>query len=447
MPLRFSRFLSILAGSFFLRRSMETTAKKKFKVITLGCRTNQYESQGYCDQLLASGYEEASAGEDADLCIVNTCTVTEGADSSSRHEIRHLSRTYPNARIVVTGCLAERAPEEMKILPNVSHVISNKDKEHLLSQVFPEEAWPEFSIRQFGDRTRAFVKVQDGCNSFCTYCILPYVRGRSRSRRLNDIVKEVEGLIANGYKEVVITGINVGDFDGAPLDKEVPLRLVDLVQAIDVLPGLKRLRISSIDPDEVDEHLLHAVLQGKTTCHSMHIVLQSGSNVILKRMNRKYTREIFIETIDRIRKESPDFTVTTDVIVGFPGESDRDFQDTLDMMDYVRFAKVHMFPYSPRERTRAALYPNRIPSDVMNERRQQVLRKAEKHAFDVRERYVGKTMKVLFEHASNEGQRITGHTENFLSVTIDKENVKANDLLDVELISNHPEGLFGRVVL
>jgi threonylcarbamoyladenosine tRNA methylthiotransferase MtaB len=425
---------------------MENGVRKKFKVVTLGCRTNQYESQAYADQLLLAGYAEALDGEEADLCIVNTCTVTEGADSSSRHEIRHLSRKHPHARIVVTGCLAERVPEEVKILPNVSHVISNKDKEYLLPQVFPEDAWPEFSIRHFGDHTRAFVKVQDGCNSFCTYCILPYVRGRSRSRRLKDIVEEVKGLIANGYKEVVITGINVGDFDGAPQDGEKPLRLVDLVNAIDPLPGLERLRISSIDPDEVDDELLFAVLRGKTTCHSMHIVLQSGSNVILKRMNRKYTREVFIDTIDRIRKESADFTFTTDVIVGFPGESERDFQDTLDMMDYVRFAKVHMFPFSPRERTRAALYPHRISPGVMNERRQEILRRAEKQSFELRSRYVGRTMKVLFENAQDRDKHISGHTENFLPVFIEKAHHKSNDILHVELLSNHPEGLFGRVI-
>ncbi len=422
------------------------SVKKKFKVVTLGCRTNQYESQAYSDQLLKSGYEEVKEGEEADLCIVNTCTVTEGADSSSRHEIRHLSRKYPQARIVVTGCLAERVPEEVRALPNVSHVVSNKEKENLLPLIFPEEAWPEFAISHFGDHTRAFVKVQDGCNSFCTYCILPYVRGRSRSRRLEDIVEETKGLIANGYKEVVITGINVGDFDGAPIEGEKPLRLVDLVYAIDALPGLERLRISSIDPDEVDDELLSAVLKGKTTCHSMHIVLQSGSNVILKRMNRKYTREVFIDTIDRIRKESADFTLTTDVIVGFPGESELDFQDTLDMMDYVRFAKVHMFPYSPRERTRAALYPNRISSAVMNERRQEILRRAEKHAFELRNRYIGRTMKVLFENAQKQEGHITGHTENFLPVFIEKTSQRANDLLNVELFSNHPEGLFGRVI-
>ncbi len=399
--------------------------KKKFKVVTLGCRTNQYESQAYSDQLRAMGYEQTEG--EAELCIVNTCTVTESADRSSRHQIRQLAKENPGAKIVVTGCLAERVQEEV---PGVDLVVLNKDKEHLLNLVFPEEEIPEFSIRQFEAHTRAFVKVQDGCSSFCTYCIIPYVRGRSRSRVLEEILVEVRTLIANGYKEVVLTGINIGDFDGGG-------RLADLVRAVDAVDGLKRLRVSSIDPDEVDEDLADAILNGKNTCPSMHIVLQSGSNVILKRMNRKYTREIFIETIERLKKACPDFTFTTDVIVGFPGESERDFEDTLEMMDKVRFAKVHMFPYSPRKRTRAALYPNQIAHDVIQERKAKVLRLSERHAFELRQTYVGKKRWVLFE---NEG----GHTDNFLRVNV--EGMQPNDLREVEFINNEADALVGRVI-
>lgn len=407
--------------------------QKKFKIVTLGCRTNQYESQGYTDQLKAMGYTAAGDDEPAELCIVNTCTVTEGADSSSRHQIRQLARNNPGAKIVVTGCLAERKPDELMKIGGVSLVVSNKDKEKLLSQVFPEEDVPEFSIKHFEAHTRAFVKVQDGCNSFCTYCIIPYVRGRSRSRPMDDILKEVRGLVDNGYKEVVITGINVGDFE------EGQHRLADLVRAIDQVEGLKRVRVSSIDPDEVDDNLADAILNGKNTCPSMHIVLQSGSNVILKRMNRKYTREIFIETVEKLKAARPDFTFTTDIIVGFPGESERDFEDTLEMMDKVRFAKVHMFPYSPRERTRAALYPNRVPEGVVQERKQRLLRLAEKHAFELRGRYVGQKRKVLFEESCQ------GHTDNFLAVKVDT-HVKANELLEVELIGNDADALVGRVL-
>ncbi len=413
-------------------------SSKKFKVVTLGCRTNQYESQAYTDQLKKMGYVEAKEDEEAELCIVNTCTVTESADSSSRYQIRHLARDNPGSKIVVTGCLAERTPAELVNLPNVSHVISNKDKENLLSFVFPEVEIPEFAIENFSAHTRSFVKVQDGCNSFCTYCIIPYVRGRSRSRTTPDILKEIEGLIASGKKEVVLTGINIGDFE----DGEQ--RLADLVRQVDLIPGLERLRVSSIDADEVDEDLAGAILEGKKTCQSMHIVLQSGSNVILKRMNRKYTRQIFLETIERLKKASPDFTFTTDIIVGFPGETEEDFQDTLSLVREIRFAKVHMFPYSPRERTRAALYPNQVPKDVIARRKQEVLRLTEEVGFELRNAYLGRTMKVLLESedASRPGY-IFGHTENFLPVYIPLGNLKSNDLIQVKLLTNEPDALIG----
>jgi threonylcarbamoyladenosine tRNA methylthiotransferase MtaB len=411
---------------------------KKFKVVTLGCRTNQYESQGYSDQLRKLGYIPASDGEEADLCIVNTCTVTEGADSSSRHEIRHLLKAHPNAKVAVTGCMAERAPDVVRAIDSRIEIIPNAEKERLLNRIFPEEeSLPEFNIQAFDGHTRAFVKVQDGCNSFCTYCIIPYVRGRSRSRQIPEILKEIEGLVASGYKEVVITGINVGDFDGGG-------RLADLVRAVDRVDGLKRLRISSIDPDEVDADLASAVLNGRATCPSMHIVLQAGSNVVLKRMNRKYTRQIFLETVEKMLLKEPDFTVTTDIIVGFPGESEADFQETLEIVSKVQFAKVHMFPYSPRKRTRAALYPNQVGPDVIRRRKQELLRLAERAAFDLRSRFVGRKMPVLLENEEKEGM-IFGHTPNFLRVSVPKEQFRPNDLIDVELIDNTPLCLIGKL--
>lgn len=413
---------------------MESEVRKKFKVATLGCRTNQYESQAYIDQLKAMGYVEAKQDEQADLCIVNTCTVTESADSHSRHEIRSLARHHPGAKIVVTGCLAESLPH----MEEVNLVVLNQDKEKLLSIALPEESeFPEFAINQFEGRTRAFVKVQDGCNSFCTYCIIPYVRGRSRSRPLEEILTEIKGLVENGYKEIVLTGINIGDYDGG----DNSIRLAGLVRAADQVEGVQRLRLSSIDPDEVDEDLMDAILNGKNTCPSLHIVLQSGSNAILKRMNRKYTRQIFEESIQKLRQAHPDFTFTTDVIVGFPGESDSDFQETLDLMKEVRFAKVHMFPYSVRKRTRAALFSGKIPSEVIGKRKAIVLEQAERLAFELREQYVGRTMRVLLE--TEKGEHMVGHTDNFLTVLVPKGNLTSNQLVQVNLIENRPEGLWG----
>jgi threonylcarbamoyladenosine tRNA methylthiotransferase MtaB len=407
---------------------------KKYKVATLGCRTNQYESEAYASQLRALGYEEAHGDEKAEICIVNTCTVTEGADSSSRHQIRQFHRQHPGSKLVVTGCLAERIPAEILAMDGVSHVVRNQEKENLLQKVFPEEEMPEFKIDQFAAHTRAFVKVQDGCNSFCTYCVIPYVRGRSRSRPLPEILDEIKGLVQNGYKEVVLTGINIGDFAA-----ETGERLADLIRIVDGIDGLERIRVSSIDPDEVDDALMDAVLNGKKTCPSFHIVLQAGSNVTLKRMNRKYTKQIFLETIAKLKKASPSFTFTTDVIVGFPGETDADFEETLDIMREVQFAKVHMFPYSVRERTRAALYPNKVSPQAISQRKEIVLRESEKQAFLLREGYVGKTLKVLVESEDPS----FGHSENFLPVFL-TEPVSRNSIVNVLCLENRPNGLYAR---
>lgn len=406
-----------------------------FKIATLGCRTNQYESSAYKNQLEALGYNDAKEGESADICIINTCTVTEGADRDSRASIRKIIRNNPGAKVVVTGCYAERNPNLKNEIEGIDHIIKNTEKEDLMGQIFPDIEVPEFKINHFDAHTRAFVKVQDGCNSYCTYCIIPYVRGRSRSKTIEEVVKEVEALVLNGYKEVVLTGINIGDFDG----KDGTKRLSDLIRAVDQVEGLERLRVSSIDPDEVEDDVIDVLLTCKTTCPSMHIVLQSGSNVTLKKMNRKYTRQVFLKTIERLKAIKPTFTFTTDVIVGFPGETEQDLQETLDVMSQVKFAKVHMFPYSERPRTKAAQYPNKVPEDVIKERKERVLRASELHSFELRQTFLNQTMKVLIE-----GKEGFGHTENFLPVYVQGEGFVQNQIVDVLLIENNALGLIGK---
>ncbi|MDF2550489.1 MAG: hypothetical protein K0S07_1556 [Chlamydiales bacterium] len=428
-----------------LQQDPEQDLDKKYRVVSLGCRTNQYEAQAYQDQLIGLGFQQAQEGERASLCIVNTCTVTEMADKSSRYEVRRLARENPKAKIVVTGCSAEKNRDALLNIQGVSAVVPNKEKENLLSLIYPEEEMPEFAIKQFDGHTRAFIKVQDGCNSFCTYCIIPYVRGRSRSRPLSAIISEVEALVSAGYREVVLTGINIGDFDGGKKKGETPDRLADLVRAVDAVEGLKRLRISSIDPDEVDDDLIEAVLNGKTTAPSMHIVLQSGSNAILKRMNRKYTKQLFFDTIQRLKSALPHFTCTTDVIVGFPGETEQDFQETLEAIHEVQFAKVHMFPYSKREGTKAATYLNQVPDPVIMERKSRLLRAAEECAFALREKFVGQQMTVLVENKESEGHSF-GHTENFLPVRLIGTSLAPGQLATVQLTSNTPLGLEGKVL-
>lgn len=412
---------------------------KTFKLVTLGCRTNQYETQAYRDQLIQLGFKEAEEGEEAAVCVVNTCTVTASADSSSRHQIRKLIRENPEAKVVVTGCLVDNQKSLADEIEGIFKIVPNKEKDKAIAALFPDEDLPEFSIKNFEGHTRAFVKVQDGCNSFCSYCIIPYVRGRSRSRTVEEVVTEVKGLVENGYKEVVITGINVGDFDGKGEGN-----LASLIKAVDKVEGLERLRVSSIDPDEVNEELMDAILNGKTTCPSMHIVLQSGSNIILKKMRRKYTRQCFFETVEKLKKHEPSFTFTTDVIVGFPGETEQDFEDTLDVIHEVKFAKVHMFPYSQRERTKAYFFPDQVPHDVILERKSQVLKLADQVAFDLRNQFLHKKMSVLLENG--EGDMMFGHTANFLSVMVPKKNHHSNEMIMVELVENHEKALLGRSI-
>jgi len=421
-------------------------SQPKYKIVTLGCRTNQYESQAYADQLKQMGYTKAHEGDEVDLCIVNSCTVTASADQQSRYEMRQLAKHHPNAKLYVTGCAAEKSADEIKQIKGVTAVISNKEKEFLIASAFPDSSVPEFAIAQFDNHTRAFVKVQDGCNSFCTYCIIPYVRGRSRSRTMDDIRREVENVIANGYKEIVLTGINIGDFDGNRLEGKDSL--ADLVRLIDNVEGLERLRLSSIDPDEITDDLADAILSGKHTCHSLHLVLQSGSNVILTRMNRKYTRQIFLESVNRLRTLDPDFTFTTDVIVGFPGETDVDFNETLAVMRETQLVKTHMFPYSVRERTRAALMPNQVSPDIIKSRKQELLLEADAISFKRHAEFLGRTMKVLTESVDGENSgTIVGHTENFLKVSMPQVGIRSNELVDVSLIDNLDSGLWGEAVL
>lgn len=419
--------------------------KKRFKIVTLGCRTNQYESSAFANQLESLGFETVSEGSSCDLCIVNTCTVTESADHRSRAQIKQLLKQYPSAKIYVTGCYAERARELLSDLSPRIIIVPNSEKEQLLRGVAEKASQdlPEFRIREFEARTRAFVKVQDGCNSYCSYCIIPFVRGRSVSRSIDSVVQEVRDLVEGGYKEVVLTGINIGDFDDAGSKK----RLVDLVKEVDQIDGLHRLRLSSIDPDEVDDELIDVIGSGRATCHSMHIVLQSGSNYVLNRMRRKYTKQDFFAAIDRLLCFSPDFTFTTDVIVGFPGEREEDFLETLEVIEQAKFAKVHMFPYSVRPKTRASRFTDNVSKEVKEERRQTVLRLSEQVAFQLRENYLGQTMKVLLESPEKgETKSFRGHTENFLEVIVRGEGLRSNQIVEVELQHNEARGLIGTAV-
>jgi threonylcarbamoyladenosine tRNA methylthiotransferase MtaB len=409
-----------------------TIKKKLFDICVLGCRVNQYEIQAMTTQLESLGYTRAQEGEVADLCIVNTCAVTEHAESSSRHAIRSLMAKHKGAKVVVTGCLAERVPTLAREIPGIEAVIGNSSKESLVDTLFPENSVGPFSISRFDGHTRAFVKVQDGCNSFCSYCIVPYLRGRSRSRDPKAILDEILTLIDSGYKEVVLTGVNLGDF-------ELPgYSLAKLVRDIDQIPGLHRLRLSSINPNEITDDLIEAIVSGKSTCHSLHLVLQSGSDAVLQRMRRRYTRSDFLEIVRRFRQHDAKFMFTTDAIVGFPGEREEDFQDTLGVIDTVGFLKVHMFPYSERPGTSAVSLDGKVPEAIIKGRKTRLLQLAESVSYNIRNEFLGQRVVVLTEGEGHEGLTIHG-----LPVLVPEGACPPNSLLSVTLLENTTTHLIG----
>lgn len=416
---------------------------KYFKIIALGCRTNQYEAQAYKRQLLALGYEDLpDDSKQADLCIVNTCTVTARADADSIRQIRRLAKANPKARMVVTGCYAQAARDEIESMEEVDQVVSNLSKESLIEEIFPKEDVPEFAINAFPGYSRAFVKVQDGCNSFCSYCIIPYVRGRSRSRALPGIVSEVKDLIESGYKEVVLTGINIGDFDGGN-KKET---LSSLLCALNELEGLERIRFSSIDPEDLQSDFIDALMNCEKATPSLHLVLQSGSDSVLQRMRRKYRSADYKRVVQELRQRNPDFAFSTDVIVGFPGESEEDFQKTLQFIQEIGFVKVHVFPYSTRPGTLAAKYDGLLPSKIISDRKKKLIEFSDAAFKDYRKRFIGKQMKFLVE-ASEKGQYLSGHTDNFLKAYLPKELCRPNEHLVVELVDDcFEDGFLAEIV-
>lgn len=418
--------------------------EKTFRIISLGCRTNRYESDAYYQQLLSLGYIEAAEEEEVDLYIFNTCTVTQKADRESRQLVMRAARRHPKARIVVTGCASQRDKQKFAAIDSVSHVIDNGEKEQLISKLFPDIAQPPpFSLATLpAGHTRAFVKIQDGCDNACSYCIIPRVRGRSRSRPLPVICREVEQLVENGYREVVLTGIHIGGYRD-----ERGHELSQLLRALQGVEGLCRVRLSSIDPHEIREPLLEAIIANTKICRSLHLSLQSGSDKILESMRRKYRTEDFLKTVELCRKIDSHFTFSTDLIVGFPGEEQRDFADSLDFLE-IGFVKVHLFPYSQREKTRAIYLPNQVPPKTIFERR----RIADLHIREVmrkeREKYVGEELSLLSERerVGEEGAFFLGYSPHFIPIALAKEGgMRSNQLYRVRIIKNLENHLQGRL--
>jgi threonylcarbamoyladenosine tRNA methylthiotransferase MtaB len=404
---------------------------------TLGCKVNQYETEKIRESLETIGFVTVPFGSQADVYVINTCSVTHTADSKSRAAIRQALKRNAGAYVVVTGCYSERDPALVRGIEGVDLVVGNEEKDQI-----PERIAARFGVSGGSDRlsvtvrprlrTRAIVKVQDGCDHFCAYCIVPYVRRRKSSRPMEKALEEIRLLAEFGYKEVVLTGIRLGSYqDGSK-------RLPDLIKAAVQLDGIKRIRLSSIEPWEVDDALLEAMSHTKV-CRHLHIPLQSGDSNVLERMGRPYTGDQYLSIVSRVRERLPGIGITTDVIVGFPGETEKEFENTLRMIDDVGFSRLHVFRYSPRKGTKAAAMPDQVDPAVKKERAERLSEKGMLAMRKFAESLIGQVTEVLVERKID-GKQLAGFADNYVEVRFPGEAALIGRVVRVRILGTDRNG-------
>ena len=410
---------------------------KTFLIKTLGCKVNSYESEYMRNLLLANNYTEVS--ENADICIVNTCTVTNTADNKSKQVINNIKKNNPNALVIACGCFCQFRKDEINSLIDADIVLGNNNKSKIIEYIKEYEKnhkriidfydmnnqdFEDMEIRKFETHHRAFVKVEDGCNNFCSYCIIPYVRGRVRSKDFNKCIMEVQDLVLSGHKEIVLSGIHTGQYNSGSK------RLSDLINELSKIELLKRIRLSSVEIVELDSEMMKIIKDNKKFVSHLHIPLQSGCDKILKSMNRRYDLNYFTDKVNEIRKNRPGISLTTDVIVGFPGETDEDFIDTYNYCKSIKFAKIHVFPYSDRNGTVASRMTNKVPRSIAKERARKLIElsnELEKEYFDS---FIGKEVEVLIEELID--GVYYGCTDNYIPIKL-IGNYKINELYNIKL--------------
>ena len=403
----------------------------KFYIYTLGCKVNTYESNVIKDNLINNGYIEGKE-DDSDIYIINTCTVTNTSDNKSLKVIRRVVNNYPDKISIAVGCMTQVNYELLEGL-NVSIVLGNSGKSKIVDYIeefrkfkspiidvgnIMNSKFEDMCLNNF-NKTRAFVKIEDGCENYCSYCIIPYARGKVRSKEPNVVIEEIKNLIKDGHKEIVLTGIHTGHY-GADLND---YNLSKLLKNIEKIDGLKRLRISSIEITELDDEFMEVLRNSKILVDHMHIPLQSGSNKILELMNRKYDKKYFIDKINKIRNIRPDISITTDIIVGFPGETDKLFNETIETIEKIKFSKIHVFPFSLRRGTKAEELPNHVDDVTKKERVKKLIDISKELELEYFNKFVGKDVEFLPEIYKN--GYIIGHTGNYLSI---KKKGTINDL-------------------
>ena len=423
---------------------------KTVAFITLGCKVNQYETNAMTQQFIENDYEVVDHTQKADIYIVNTCTVTNMSDRKSRQMLRRVKELNKEAVVVACGCYAQIAKEELEKIKEINLVLGNNEKKDIVQYVekyikskIPEvqtedvmhqKDFVEFGDITFTEKTRAVIKIQDGCDRFCSYCIIPYARGRVRSRKPEHILSEIRKIAKEGIQEVVITGIHIASY-GKEFKEQYGL--IDLLEEMNEIEGIERIRLGSIEPLLITEAFVNRLEKLTKVCHQFHLSLQSGCDETLKRMNRRYTTEQFKDIVALLRNKFEDVILTTDIIVGFPGESEEEFEKTYTFLKEIKFYKMHVFKYSPRKGTKAAVMPNQIDGNKKEERSRKLIELSNQNEKAYNQNYIGKEVEILFEEEKNGIWQ--GHTKNYILAHYKTEKNIENRIMKLQCIEAEEE--------
>lgn len=424
--------------------------KKKVAFFTLGCKVNHYESESLKNQLLKLGYEEEEFTNKADIYIVNSCTVTSIADKKTRNILKRAKKSNPDSIVIVTGCYAQTNSKELLEIEEIDFVVGNSNKSGLVDfiidienkknrilteNIFSDRKYEEYEFATLREMSRAYIKIQDGCNNFCSYCKIPFGRGKSRSRSLENIIKEIKLLVTEGFKEFIIIGINLGAY-GEDLEEDITLE--NLLQTVVELDGVERVRIGSMYPDKITDSFIELMKNSPKLMPHMHISLQSCDDTVLKKMKRNYGVNLIEERLLKLRESIANMEYTADVIVGFPGETDEMFENTYKSIEKIGFTDLHIFQYSDREKTLASTFTDKIDISIKKERAQKLEKLREKMAIERKIRYIGKDMEVLVEEIKDDGY-FYGYSENYLRVKTKNKNTFINKIIKVKILDLEKE--------
>ena len=429
---------------------------KKIAFCTLGCKVNQYETEAMEELFIDAGYKVVPFSQKSDVYVINSCSVTSIGDRKSRQMIRRAKKENPEAVIVVTGCYAQTAADEIETMDEVNLLIGTQGREgivnivntldcnshiNLVSDIMHTHKFEELKITKYTNRTRAFIKVQEGCNQFCSYCIIPYARGPIRSRNKQEVIDEIITLAKNGFKEIILAGIHIASYGLDTKDTS----LEELLLEVDKIDGIERIRLSSIEPMTLNSEFIKKISVSKKLCRHFHISLQSGCDETLKRMNRKYTTAQFKAIVDGLRSAFDDVAITTDIMVGFAGETDEEFKKTLEFVKEIQFADAHVFQYSQRRGTPAAKYPNQVSPQIKEERSKIVIEECAKSRHNFLESLIGKSTDILFERKT-EDNMLEGKTDNYITVKVPYQDGLVGEIKKVRLIKLCDTFISGEII-